>query len=102
MMTMVLAYSMVSAADECINPGTTWQNGLGGENQSFGAFKELVRNLRNSNDSPRFVVVMSQLVGLSPGCRVHPRAAARCRWPPLRPAATRLQVGFMSAWKFGA
>ena len=85
MMTMVLAYSMVSAADECINPGTTRQNGLGGENQSFGPFKELVRNLRNSNDSPRFVVVVSQLVGPVP--RV-PRAPAGRREVPLAaPAA---------------
>jgi hypothetical protein len=86
MMAMVLAFSMVSADDECINPGTTWQNGLGGENQSFGALKELVRNLRNSNDSPRFVVVVSQLVGPVHGV---PRAPASRREVPLAaPAAS--------------
>lgn len=48
-------------------------NRLGGENQSLGVCKELVRNLRNFNDSPRGVVVVSELVGPVHGV---PRAPA--------------------------
>ena len=93
MMTMVLAFSIASADDECINPGTTWQNGLGGANQSFGVFKERVRNLRNSNDSPLFVVVVSQLVGPVHGV---PRApAVRREVPPAAPCGRRPPV---SGW----
>ena len=84
--------------DECINPSTTWQR----INRS-GLSKELVRDLRNSNDSPRFVVVVSQLVGPVPGV---PRAPAGRREVPLAaPAAgghpssgglhERLEVGWV-------